>query len=190
MGLRSILRQDPDVIMIGEIRDPESAEIAINASMTGHLVFSTVHANHSVEVIARIKSLKVDVNLFMDCVNVIITQRLVRKICSNCKTLITDVEKEFDALRMNPIDLNNAKVYKGAGCEICSYTGYMGRAGVFEFFDISEKVKENITKDDSIYKIKKLAIDEGMITLRDACIEKLKAGETSLEELKSISMED
>ncbi len=190
MGLRSILRQDPDVIMIGEIRDHDSAEIAINASMTGHLVFSTVHANHSVEVLSRIKSLKVDVNLFMDCVNLVITQRLVRKICSNCKTLITDVAKEFETLKMVPVDLGDAKIYKGAGCELCSYTGYMGRIGVFEFFDISEKIKENISAEESIFKIKKIAIEEGMVTLREACVEKVKLGETTIEELKSISMED
>ncbi len=190
MGLRSILRQDPDVIMIGEIRDHDSAEIAINASMTGHLVFSTVHANHSVEVLSRIKSLKVDVNLFMDCVNLVITQRLVRKICPNCKTLITDVAKEFESLKMVPVDLGDAKIYKGAGCELCSYTGYMGRIGVFEFFDISEKIKENISAEESIFKIKKIAIEEGMVTLREACVEKVKLGETTIEELKSISMED
>lgn len=190
LGLRSILRQDPDVIMIGEIRDHDSAEIAINASMTGHLVFSTVHANHSVEVLSRIKSLKVDVNLFMDCVNLIITQRLVRRICPNCKTLVTDLAAEFENLKMVPVDFGDAKVYKGAGCELCSYTGYMGRLGVFEFFDISEKIKENISAEESIFKIKKIAIEEGLITLRDACVEKVKLGETTIEELKSISMED
>ncbi len=189
MGLRSILRQDPDVIMIGEIRDPESANIAVNASMTGHLVFSTVHANHAVEVISRVKSLDVDVNLFMDCVNVIIAQRLVRKICNNCKTLVENVEAEFSALQMQPIPLEG-KLYKGAGCDICSYTGYLGRIGIFEFFNITDTIKENISKTQSIFKVKKMAMEEGMTTLRDACLEKVNQGETTIEELKNISMED
>ncbi len=189
MGLRSILRQDPDVIMIGEIRDPESANIAVNASMTGHLVFSTVHANHAVEVISRIKSLEVDVNLFMDCVNVIIAQRLVRKICNNCKTLVENVEAEFAALQIQPVPIAG-KVYKGAGCDVCSYTGYLGRVGIFEFFNITDNIKENISKTQSIFKVKKIAMEEGMSTLRDACVEKVILGETTLEELKSVSMED
>jgi len=189
MGLRSILRQDPDVIMIGEIRDPESANIAVNASMTGHLVFSTVHANHAVEVISRIKSLDVDVNLFMDCVNVIIAQRLVRKICNNCKTLVENVEAEFNALQIQPIPIDG-KVYKGAGCDVCSYTGYLGRVGIFEFFNITDNIKENISTTQSIFKVKKIAMEEGMTTLRESCVEKVILGETTLEELKSVSMED
>ncbi|MEZ7893431.1 MAG: GspE/PulE family protein [Candidatus Wallbacteria bacterium] len=189
-GLRSILRQDPDVIMIGEIRDAESAEIAVNASMTGHLVFSTVHANHSVEVISRIKSLGIDINFFMDSVNMVIAQRLVRKICPACRILVDDLQKEFELYKMKPIDFGGARIYKGAGCQACGYTGYAGRSGIFEMFNLSDNIKENISQNQSIFKIKKLAISEGLVTLRDCCIEKVKLGETTIEELKSISMED
>lgn len=189
-GLRSILRQDPDAIMIGEIRDPESAEIAINASLTGHLVFSTVHANHSIEIIARIKSLGVDVNLFMDSVNVVVAQRLVRKICPNCKTLVGNLEAEFQSLNMKPFDLEGSSIFKGTGCDLCSQSGYLGRIGIFEIFNLTDTIKENISSNQSIYKIKKLAMEEGLITLRSACIEKITLGETTLEELKTVSMED
>ena len=189
-GLRSILRQDPDAIMIGEIRDPESAEIAINASLTGHLVFSTVHANHSIEIIARIKSLGIDVNLFMDSVNVVVAQRLIKKICPNCKTLVGNLEAEFQSLNIKPFDLGGANIFKGAGCDVCSQSGYLGRVGIFEIFNLTDSIKENISSNQSIFKIKKMAMEEGMITLRSACIEKISLGETTLEELKGVSMED
>ncbi len=173
-ALRSFLRQDPDIIMVGEIRDKETAEIAIRASLTGHLVFSTLHTNDSVSAITRLIDMGIEPFLVSSSIRVIIAQRLVRKLC-NCKEI-----DEHDSIQ-NVLKAEN--LYKKGGCDICSFTGYKGRTALFEILEVTEDISDLITKNSTYSEIRKVALSKGFKTLRDSGIEKINSGITTNEEV-------
>lgn len=188
-GLRAILRQDPDIIMVGEIRDEETAKIAINSAMTGHLVLSTLHTNDSATALPRLLDMKVKPYLIASTVLMIIAQRLVRKICSNCVESYSVSADEF--MKLVPKDiaqkfLENKKsvtLYRGAGCKICHKSGYKERLGIFEVLEVSEKIRTLITEKATSQEIKEQAIAEGMNTMLEDGIEKAFLGLTTIEEV-------
>jgi len=190
-GLRSILRQDPDIIMVGEIRDNDTAGIAINAAMTGHLVLSTVHTNDAPTTLPRLLDMNIEPFLIASTINLIIAQRLLRKICTQCviseritfdqlkKKLpnIKDLEKHFDQSK------KNIRVYHGKGCGVCGSTGYTGRVGIFEVLAMSETIRSLVMKQTNADEIRKQAQAEGMKTMIEDGIAKVVAGVTTIEEL-------
>lgn len=181
-GLRSILRQDPDVIMVGEIRDEETAQIAIRAAVTGHLVLSTLHTNDAAESILRLKEMGIQSYFVEEALKAVISQRLIRKICPHCK-------KSYNALHSEIEDLNLSvpyKLYKGLGCWKCNYTGYKGRTVVYEIMDIN-KLKE-IKHKKSAEEIRQLNNDMGMTSMKEHCINLIKNGVTTYEEFLRINI--
>jgi len=189
-GLRSILRQDPNIIMVGEIRDQETADIAINSAMTGHLVLSTLHTNDAPTALPRFLEMNIEPFLIASTVNIIIAQRLVRKICSQCivseqvsleqlknKFESATVEKYFDPSK------KEVRIYHGKGCPVCGQTGYAGRIGVFEVLVITEPVRELIMKRANADQIRQQAVKEGMKTMIEDGIRKVLAGVTTIEEV-------
>jgi type IV pilus assembly protein PilB len=192
-GLRSILRQDPNVIFVGEIRDDETAEIAVNAALTGHLVVSTLHTNDAATALPRLVDMKVEPFLVASTVNVIIAQRLVRRICESCKAQVT--VKRSDLLRSIPEDLidkhfpagEELVVAQGKGCKLCHHTGYLGRTGVFEVLEMKETVKKMIVDKADSDEIAKEAIAEGMTTMQEDGVDKIAKGLTTLEEVLRVT---
>jgi general secretion pathway protein E len=188
--LRHILRQDPDVIMIGEIRDVETAEIAIQASLTGHLVLSTLHTNDSASAVTRLIDMGIEPYLISSSVIAVMAQRLLRVICPECKNPHTPDEQEISLWPEN--EKNSAisgQLYKGPGCENCLDTGYLGRTGICELLAIDEDIKELITKKCGSHIIKEAAIEKGMSTLREDGLRKALAGETTLEEVCRVTQD-
>ena len=187
-ALRSILRQDPDIIMIGEIRDQETAQIAVQASITGHLVVSTLHTNSSASTISRLEDMGVESYLLADSVKGIIAQRLVRRLCPACKRehLLTEEEKAF----MNIPAFRPVKIYEPCGCEKCANTGYKGRIGIYEIMTITPKIKSLISKGVDIEDINKAACDEGMHTLRQSAEKLVLEGVTSFQEMLKTTFEN
>ena len=182
--LRHILRQDPDVIMIGEIRDLETAEIAIQASLTGHLVLSTLHTNDSASAVTRLVDMGIEPYLISSSVVAVMAQRLIRVICPNCK--VPDAAQEHAiaiAGQSASASLVRGPLYKGMGCENCLQTGYLGRTGIFELLIVDDDIKEMMTKRCAAHTIKQAAVEKGMSTLRDDGLRKALAGETTLEEV-------
>ena len=189
-GLRSILRHDPDKIMVGEIRDQETAQIAIQSALTGHLVFTTVHANNVTDVIGRFINMGVEPYNFVSALNCIMAQRLVRIICPNCKRpkkLSADDLKESS---LQPADIQCAQVSEGAGCLECSGTGYHGRTAICELLDLSDRIREMIINRRPTSEIKRVAREEGMITLRESGMAKVKLGLTTLREINKVTFVD
>ena len=187
-ALRSILRQDPDIIMIGEIRDRETAEIAVQASITGHLVVSTLHTNSSASTLSRLEDMGVESYLLADSVKGIIAQRLVRRLCPDCKKehLLTEEEKEFMGIpAFKPV-----KVYEPCGCERCDHTGYKGRIGIYEIMTVTPKLKTLIGKGASPDEINETACTEGMHTLRQSAIRLVLQGVTSYHEMLKTTFEN
>lgn len=193
-GLRAIVRQDPDIIMVGEIRDEETADIAVNSSMTGHLVLSTLHANDAATTLPRLLDMKVEPFLVASTVNIIIAQRLVRRICDRCKASyqLSTEEKSLIENSKHMIDIfkkykqtNIAKmrVYHGKGCKVCSDTGYFGRIGIFEVLEMDDTVRELITKRAPALEIMKAAQRNGMTTMLEDGIGKVLSGVTTFEEI-------
>jgi general secretion pathway protein E/type IV pilus assembly protein PilB len=189
-ALRSILRQAPNIIMIGEIRDLETASIATNASLTGHLVFSTLHTNDAPSAVARLIDLGVQPFLVASSVRAIMAQRLVRRLCAHCKQPGELSETEMRALRIEPGQLSEAQVMKPVGCERCRQIGYRGRMGIFEIFVIDDDVRHMINKRSSTLSLRQRARELGMRTLREDGIRKVLAGLTSAEEVISITVGD
>ena len=183
-GLRSILRQDPDVIMVGEIRDEETAEIAVQSSLTGHLVFSTLHTNDSASTIARLVDMGIEPFLIASTFSAAIAKRLIRTICPDCKTSyeLTKEELSQEGFPKKLIEKFSGTLYKGKGCEKCFQSGYSGRDGVYEILINSPKIRQAISQNLYTEKIKQIAIDEGMKTLSYHCAEKVLAGKTTLQE--------
>lgn len=182
-ALRSFLRQDPNIIMVGEIRDFETAEIAIKAALTGHLVLSTLHTNDAPSTISRLMNMGIEPFLVATSVHLICAQRLVRRVCSECK--ITDAlspQVLIDA-GLTPQQAATAKPYKGKGCNACGNRGYKGRVGLYEVFEISDAIREMILVGASALELKRKAIEEGMITLRHSGLIKMMSGQTTLEEV-------
>jgi general secretion pathway protein E len=188
--LRHILRQDPDVIMIGEIRDVETAEIAIQASLTGHLVLSTLHTNDSASAVTRLIDMGIEPYLISSSVVAVMAQRLLRIICPECKRPYTPDEKEISLLGENEETFaSKGQLYKGLGCENCLETGYLGRTGISELLIINDEIKELISQRRGSHIIKKAAVDKGMSTLREDGIRKALAGETTLEEVYRVTQD-
>jgi type IV pilus assembly protein PilB len=192
-GLRSILRQDPNVIFVGEIRDGETAGIAVNAALTGHLVLSTLHTNDAATALPRLIDMKVEPFLVASTVNVIIAQRLVRKICTHCVTSIKisqdELAKNFptETIHKNFSRSANVTIYKGQGCKACRSSGYSGRVGLFEVLEITPKIRKLITAKNDSDVISKAAIDEGMTTMVDDGLTKVAQGVTTLEEVLRVT---
>ncbi|MCP5007873.1 MAG: Flp pilus assembly complex ATPase component [Planctomycetes bacterium] len=182
-GLRAILRQDPDVIMVGEIRDSQTADLAIRASLTGHLVLSSLHTNSAAAAIPRLVDIGIKPYLASASLCAVIAQRLVRRICEHCKTKITDVEKMLDAVSIEiPAD-TNLQFYKGAGCKACDNTGYHGRIGICEIMRVDHEYHKFIVNDADIKKIEELAKRKGMTKMVEDGIQKAAKGLTTLEEV-------
>jgi type IV pilus assembly protein PilB len=190
VALRSILRQAPNVIMIGEIRDLETATIATNASLTGHLVFSTLHTNDAPSAVARLVDIGVQPFLVASSVRAIMAQRLVRRLCSNCKQPGELSETDLRALNLEPGQLADAQVMTPVGCEECRQTGYKGRMGIFEIFVIDDNVRHMINNRRSTLMLRQRARELGMRTLREDGVRKVLAGMTSAEEVISITLGD
>jgi len=190
-GLRAFLRQDPDIIMVGEIRDFETAEIAIRASLTGHLVLSTVHTNTAAATITRLINMEIEPFLIASTLLVVSSQRLVRKICEKCKVPYNPEKSILYELSQNPDEVfKDVIFYKGTGCKNCHGTGYKGRIGLFEVLPVTKRIRELILEKAPTHVIEKAAVEEGMITLRESGIRKIKAGITTVEEIiKETKME-
>ncbi|HOU36823.1 MAG TPA: GspE/PulE family protein, partial [Candidatus Omnitrophota bacterium] len=187
-ALRSMLRHDPDVMMVGEIRDMETAELAVRTSLTGHLVFSTLHTNDAAGGITRLLDMNIDSFLVSSSVILIIAQRLVRTICPHCKERYRPEPhylRQFDAAA-----LAEAQVYRGKGCEACRMTGYQGRTGIFEMLIISDEIRELILKKSPSHLIKQKAVSLGMKALRQSGWEKIKQGVTTIEEVLRVTQEE
>ena len=181
--LRSILRQDPDKILVGEIRDLETAEIAVQASLTGHLVFSTLHTNDAPNTITRMRDMGVPAFLLTATLEAILAQRLVRKLCSNCREQTIPTTELLSQLDLTADDVVDTKFYRGRGCAACNNTGFKGRTGLFEFMPITDRVREMINKGASTEKLRDVAMQTGMRPLRLSGIDKLQRGITSIEEV-------
>ena len=194
-GLRAILRQDPDIIMVGEIRDDETATIAVNAALTGHLLLSTLHTNDAPSAVVRLLELGVEPYLIASTVNVVIGQRLVRKICEYCKKERQIKEIEIESLKellpqRTLLELKNVKnVFYGEGCKNCNNTGYFGRTGVYEVLTIDDEIRELILKRSSSAEIKEKAIEGGMTTMLEDGIRKVINGITTIEEVLRVTHE-
>jgi type IV pilus assembly protein PilB len=186
-GLRSFLRQDPDVIMVGEVRDGETAEIAVRAALTGHLVLSTLHTNDAPTTIDRLVDMGIPEYLVASCVKLVMAQRMVRKICVNCKQEANVPPGTLETLGFSPSEAKSLKVYEGKGCAACNSTGYSGRSGVFEVMPITAEIERMILAKASSAEIREHAIGEGMHTLRIAALEKLKKGITTVEEVLAVT---
>lgn len=189
-ALRSMLRQAPNIIMIGEIRDLETANIAINASLTGHLVFSTLHTNDAPSAVARLVDIGVQPFLVSSAVRAIMAQRLVRKLCQKCKEPYEMTEAEMASLGLDSSQLAEATVMKGVGCDACKHLGYKGRMGIFEIFQIDDEVRHMINEKASTIELRKRAREMGMRTLREDGIRKVLSGLTSAEEVIGATMSD
>jgi type II secretory ATPase GspE/PulE/Tfp pilus assembly ATPase PilB-like protein len=186
-GLRSILRHDPDKIMVGEIRDPETAQIAIQSALTGHLVFTTVHANNVLDVLGRFLNMGVEPYQFVSALNCVLAQRLVRLICSHCKRP-AKVSEELLAESALPAGFATTHAfYEGAGCIECGGTGYKGRTAICELLDLSDRIREMILERRPTSEIKKIARDEGMRFLRESAIEQVTLGRTTLREINKVT---
>lgn len=182
-ALRSFLRQDPNIVLVGEIRDFETAEIAIKAALTGHLVLSTLHTNDAPSTITRLLNMGIEPFLVATAVNLICAQRLIRKICSECKTEVKLPPQSLIDIGVSPAEAAATKVYKGNGCKNCNDTGYRGRVGLFEVMQISEEIQEMIFIGASARELRKKGIENGMLTLRQSGIQKIRDGMTTIEEV-------
>jgi type IV pilus assembly protein PilB len=186
-GLRSILRHDPDKIMVGEIRDTETAQIAINAALTGHLVFTTVHANNVVDVIGRFLNMGVEAYNFVSSLNCILAQRLVRLICEFCKKQVKYSDEELEASGMNPEEWRGVPFYEGEGCIECSGTGFRGRTAIHELLELTDNVREMILGKRPSSEIRRAAREEGMHFLRESALDRVKHGLTTLKEINKVT---
>jgi general secretion pathway protein E len=185
-GLRSIVRQDPDVILVGEIRDRETAEIAIQSSLTGHLVFSTLHTNDSASAITRLVDIGVEPFLISSSVSAVIAQRLVRVLCDHCKEPYKP-DMTLQTLGVRPDRLRNYTFYRAKGCDQCFHTGYRGRIGIYEIMIMGHKLKTMIQRTFDAYQIKQEALKLGLVTLRRDGIEKVLRGITTIEEVVRVT---
>ncbi|MBK9064171.1 MAG: type II/IV secretion system protein [Acidobacteria bacterium] len=186
-GLRSILRHDPDKVMVGEIRDEETAQIAVQAALTGHLVFTTVHANNVVDVLGRFLNMKVELYNFVSALNCILAQRLVRKICPHCRQPFVPTPQLLEESALTPERLKGVTLYEGRGCIECNGTGFFGRMAITELLDLSDEIRSLILDKRPAAEIKKAAQAEGMTFLRESAIKKVLAGETTLREINKVT---
>jgi len=181
--LRSILRQDPDKILVGEIRDLETAQIAVQASLTGHLVFSTLHTNDAPSTITRLRNMGIEPFLITATLEAILAQRLVRRLCTKCIEETALTPETIAELQLTPADLVGKKVYRGKGCENCNNTGYRGRLGLYELMICTDEIRDLIVRGASTEELRAAAKINGMIPLRDAGLQACFQGQTSVEEI-------
>ncbi len=187
-GLRSMLRHDPDIIMVGEIRDEETADIAIHSALTGHLVLSTLHTNDAAGAIPRLLDMGTEGYLVASTVNAVIAQRLVRRICRNCIKEYTPPESALKVLERDFGEkIAKQKFYKGEGCEECGDTGYLGRVGIYEVLEVNEKIRQLTTEQVASEKIRKTAVENGMTTLLEDGLNKIAAGQTTIDEVLRVT---
>ena len=186
-GLRSILRHDPDKIMVGEIRDNETAQIAIQSALTGHLVFTTVHANNVVDVLGRFLNMGVEPYNFVSALNCILAQRLLRMICENCKRPANVPVELLEESGLQPAAWRDVTFYEGAGCSECNDAGFRGRTAVAELLALSDRIRELILEKRPSSEIRRVAREEGMLTLREAALEKVRQGVTTLKEINKVT---
>ena len=186
-GLRSILRHDPDKIMVGEIRDAETADIAIQSALTGHLVFTTVHANNVIDVLGRFLNMKIEPYNFVSALNCVQAQRLVRTICTHCKRQVRASTELLVQSGLQPSTYADVWFYEGAGCLECGGTGFKGRMAISELLDLSDNVRELILARRSSAEIKRAAREEGMVFLRESAVNKAVAGHTTLQEINKVT---
>ena len=182
-ALRSFLRQDPNIILVGEIRDFETAEIAIKAALTGHLVLSTLHTNDAPSTISRLMNMGIEPFLVATSVNLIQAQRLIRRICKDCKREYSMPPEALMEVGLTAEDAKSLKTFKGKGCSTCNNTGYKGRIGLYEVMEVNDEIRELILIGASSLELRKKAIEDGMITLRESGLQKIRAGLTTLEEV-------
>ncbi|MCA9253528.1 MAG: Flp pilus assembly complex ATPase component TadA, partial [Phycisphaerales bacterium] len=182
-ALRSFLRQDPDVILVGEVRDLETAQISVQASLTGHLVFTTLHTNDAPSSIARLLDLGLDSFLITATLEAVVAQRLCRRICANCKTEFTPSEEMLMELGITPDDVGDQPFYYGRGCDYCNNTGYRGRLGIFEIMVMDDHLRELIMRHASSNLLRQEAIKRGMRTLRESGLAAIFDGQTTIEEV-------
>jgi type IV pilus assembly protein PilB len=181
--LRAILRQDPDIILVGEIRDYETAEIAVQASLTGHMVFSTLHTNDAPSTVTRLKDMGVPTFLITATVEAILAQRLVRRVCSQCREEAEPSEEMLLDIGLKPNQLGDKKFYRGRGCEVCNNTGYKGRVGLFELMIMNDVLRDMVMRNVAIDDLRKAAQGFGMVGLRDAGLGFAHEGTTTLDEV-------
>jgi type IV pilus assembly protein PilB len=186
-GLRSILRHDPDKIMVGEIRDPETAQIAIQSALTGHLVFTTVHANNVVDVLGRFLNMGVEPYQFVSALNCVMAQRLVRLICHHCKRPTLVDAKALQEAGLAPELAHTHRFYEGSGCVECGGTGFKGRTAICELLNLSDRIREMILDRRPASEVKKAAHEEGMRFLRESAVEKVLTGLTTLREINKVT---
>jgi type IV pilus assembly protein PilB len=186
-GLRSILRHDPDKILVGEIRDTETAQIAIQSALTGHLVFTTVHANNVVDVIGRFLNMGVEAYNFVSALNCILAQRLVRVICDTCKKRVHYTSEQLDASGLDNAEWRDFAFYEGEGCIECAGTGYKGRTAIHELLDLTDRIRELILEKKPTSEVRKAAREEGMRFLRESALGKVRAGVTTLKEINKVT---
>src|SRR5246500_5169058 len=186
-GLRSILRHDPDKILVGEIRDAETAQIAINSALTGHLVFTTVHANNVVDVLGRFLNMGVEPYNFVSALNCILAQRLVRLICDSCRTVVHYPPEVLEASGLDPQQWSEVAFYEGQGCIECSGAGFRGRTAIHELLDLSDRIREMILGKKPTSEIRRAAREEGMRFLRESALDKVRLGLTTLKEINKVT---
>jgi type IV pilus assembly protein PilB len=186
-GLRSILRHDPDKIMVGEIRDSETAQIAVQSALTGHLVFTTVHANNAFDVIGRFIHMGIDPYNFVSCLNCVMAQRLVRKICMKCRRPVQYSDDVLREASVEPECTRSTVLYETVGCEECNGTGYRGRSAIVELLEFNDEIRDMIIARVPATQLKQTAREAGVVFLRDAAVEKLLAGETTLKEINRVT---
>jgi type II secretory ATPase GspE/PulE/Tfp pilus assembly ATPase PilB-like protein len=186
-GMRAMLRQDPDICLVGEIRDMETAEIAVQASLTGHLVLSTVHTNQAAGAVTRLTNMGVQPFLLTSTIQAVLAQRLVRVICESCKEVYEPDDQELQKLGKDPADYADQNFYRGAGCSNCGSTGYDGRTAIFELLEMNSEIAELCSKKASASEIHNCAVDQGMKTLTQHGWEKALDGETTIEEVVRVA---
>ena len=186
-GLRSILRHDPDKIMVGEIRDTETAQIAIQSALTGHLVFTTVHANNVVDVLGRFLNMGVEPYNFVSALNCILAQRMVRVICDSCRTAVHYPPEVLEASGLDPQQWSQVPLYEGQGCIECAGTGFKGRTAIHELLDLTDRIREMILAKKPTSEIRRAAREEGMRFLRESALDKVRSGVTTLKEINKVT---
>jgi type IV pilus assembly protein PilB len=186
-GLRSILRHDPDKIMVGEIRDSETAQIAIQSALTGHLVFTTVHANNVIDVIGRFLNMGVEPYNFVSSLNCVLAQRLVRILCTHCKERHQPADQDLSESGLNPDKYRNEVFYKSIGCEVCNSTGYRGRTAIHELLDVTDHIREIVLERRPGSEVRRAARAEGLTSLRESAIAKVFTGVTTLHEINRVT---
>jgi len=189
-GLRSILRHDPDKIMVGEIRDTETAQIAIQSALTGHLVFTTVHANNVIDVIGRFLNMDVEPYNFVSSLNCVLAQRLIRMLCPYCKRQYHPTDVELAESGLPPDDYRDKPFYMNVGCDACNHTGYRGRTAIHELLDLSDNIREMIVERRPGSEVRRAAEAEGLTSLRDSALQKVFSGISTLHEINRVTFVD